>query len=151
MKFSEKFSAGLLRTEQVWNPFIIRVALPHPSPLPLGEGAPLAACSMIEGGQKSENFLSTTAAKMFFPLPAGEGLRVRESVETFGARKIGLEFAGSFLPFAEQFLPGGWRETFSKKNSPQPKTSITKAFHGFFRRFAENFSVAQPLLKGNLQ
>lgn len=58
---------------------------------------------------------------------------------------------GEFLPMPQQFLPGGRRENSSVKILFKWETAITKAFHGFFRRVAEILSVAQPLLKGELQ
>ena len=66
-------------------------------------------------------------------------------------RNLSGPSAGEFLPTPQQFLPGGRRENSSAKILFKRETAITKAFHGFFRRVAENLSVAQPLLKGELQ
>src|SRR5688572_22173092 len=82
-----------------------RAALPHPGPLPLGEGE----SSAVTGENLSRKSLRRTGrhvmANCTFPLPAGEGLRVRESRSTswrFGIRLLlsvaTVTFAGDLTP-----------------------------------------------------
>ena len=65
-----------------------RKTLPHPGPLPLGEGDSATAVGAFLDRRLLRDVRTPVARPCCFPLPAGEGSRVRESRTMFQARSI---------------------------------------------------------------
>ena len=53
----------------------LRAILPHPSPLPLGEGASSAALSEFQGRSLPDSLVTNASSRLLFPSPSGRGIK----------------------------------------------------------------------------